>query len=334
MLSAAGRLGDPDTLLRAGASFGPRTANGEWWRLVTAIFVHRGLLTLLVDLTIIVAIGVRLERLVGPIAFALLFLSGGALANGVHLAAHPMAIRTGAWGATSTLVGALLAWVVNSLRTSSEFSIPRSTFRQIGALAALYLLASLAGDSEALTANLAAMVFGMTSGAVMMAGIADTKPAPWQLGAVGGAALAMGLVMVIPSHGVTDVRPEIARVLALEGRTAAPYDKAVSQFKRGTTTAEALAQMIDRQILPQVRQAGARLAALRGVPPEHQTLIADAEEYVRLRDESWALRSHALHTANMRGLRLADDRERASLDALAKLQAADRSDTADTAISR
>src|SRR5438105_4164282 len=35
-------MGDPDTLLRWGASHGPLTTNGEWWRLITASFVHIG----------------------------------------------------------------------------------------------------------------------------------------------------------------------------------------------------------------------------------------------------------------------------------------------------
>src|SRR5689334_16963344 len=35
-----GELGAPETLIAWGASFGPRTTNGEWWRLVTTLFVH------------------------------------------------------------------------------------------------------------------------------------------------------------------------------------------------------------------------------------------------------------------------------------------------------
>ena len=39
---AAGPVALPETLIEWGASFGPRTTNGEWWRLVTATFVHTG----------------------------------------------------------------------------------------------------------------------------------------------------------------------------------------------------------------------------------------------------------------------------------------------------
>jgi membrane associated rhomboid family serine protease len=307
----------------AGASFGPLTTNGEWWRLVTAVFVHRGLLVLLFDVGVIVLTGVLLERLVGSLAFALVFVSGGVLADCVHLSGHPLAIRTGAWGAMYALLGVMAVWIVKGIRTRSELSLPWSVLRLIGCVAALFALVSIVGDPDALSANVAAFVFGVLAGAVMMIHIAEATPAPGTLGAIAGAALAIALVLAIPSRGIADVRPEIARVLALEAQTTPTYDKAVGQFKLGATTAEALARMIDRQILPTMREAQDRLAALHGVPRQHQPVVADAEQYVRLRNESWDLRARALHTANMRTLRLADDRERESLEALERLKAAD-----------
>ena len=37
-----GSMADPETIVRWGGSVGTRTANGEWWRLATAMFVHGG----------------------------------------------------------------------------------------------------------------------------------------------------------------------------------------------------------------------------------------------------------------------------------------------------
>src|SRR5207248_8018046 len=39
-----------DSLLRWGADFGPLTTHGEWWRLITAAFVHIGLIHLAMNM--------------------------------------------------------------------------------------------------------------------------------------------------------------------------------------------------------------------------------------------------------------------------------------------
>jgi hypothetical protein len=56
------------------------------------------------------------------------------------------------------------------------------------------------------------------------------------------------------------------------------------------------------------------------VPTEQQQLVANAEEYFKLRDASWRLRAGALHRSDARGLRDADKVERASLEALEKIR--------------
>jgi hypothetical protein len=102
-------------------------------------------------------------------------------------------------------------------------------------------------------------------------------------------------------------------------------------------TAEALALLIDRTIIPELQVTAARLKALVGVPKEHQPLVANAEEYVRLRSESWRLRSEWLlkagraprrgteaaeHRANNRTIARAEETERAALEALERLRPA------------
>src|SRR5262249_40746255 len=49
MVVGSGPLSDPQTAMGFGGSFGPRTTNGEWWRLITATFVHSGLIALMIN---------------------------------------------------------------------------------------------------------------------------------------------------------------------------------------------------------------------------------------------------------------------------------------------
>jgi hypothetical protein len=121
---------------------------------------------------------------------------------------------------------------------------------------------------------------------------------------------------------IVDVRPEIAQVLALEERTAGAYAAAVDRFHKGRIKAEALASVIERTIVPELQAAGDRLSALAGVPAEQQPLVTHAEEYLRLRRQSWQLRGEALRTTDMRRLRQAERVERESLGALQRIKPA------------
>jgi hypothetical protein len=100
---------------------------------------------------------------------------------------------------------------------------------------------------------------------------------------------------------------------------------------------DALALLIDRAIIPDLQITGARLKALVNVPEEHQLLVAKAEEYARLRSESWRLRSEwlrktgkapsrgneaAQYRANIRTIAKAEETERAALATLESIRPA------------
>jgi hypothetical protein len=113
-----------------------------------------------------------------------------------------------------------------------------------------------------------------------------------------------------------DIRQEIDRLVSTEASITATYDSAVAQFKLGTMTATALAQLIDRRIGPELQVARVRFFALDNVRPEQQTMLDKGKEYLRLREESWRLRTAALRKRDLAALRRVETTERASLAAL------------------
>ena len=138
-----------------------------------------------------------------------------------------------------------------------------------------------------------------------------------------GAAAVIAIAAAVPLRGVTDARPELARVVAVEDRTASAYETARDRFALGRIAAAKLIELIDGTIMPELQEVRARLTALDGVPEVHQPLVAHAEEYLRLRDESWRLRADGLRKTNLLTLRKADDRERAALQIIKKLRPVD-----------
>lgn len=109
MAIAPGPLSDSATLIKWGASVGPRTTNGEWWRLVSFMLVNAGLFATLVNTGALVQVGLTLERLVGPVAFAAIYVTAGVFAGLTSLAMYPIAVSAGASAGVFGLYGLLLA---------------------------------------------------------------------------------------------------------------------------------------------------------------------------------------------------------------------------------
>jgi membrane associated rhomboid family serine protease len=320
MLAGAGAVGDPATLVAWGGNFGPRTTNGEWWRLVTAVFVHSGMLHLLVSVAGLVQAGLVLERLVGRLAFAAVYVVAGVFANLVGLSTHPVSVSVGASGAIFGIYGLLLAASIWGLLHRSTMTLPLKTVKRLSPAAGLFILYCLLNHFNGATdrpqggADLAGFVAGLVFGLVLTRTVSDRKaPARWVAAAM-APAVAIAVAVAVPLRGIADVRPEIERVVAVEDRTSSAYQVAVDRFREGRMTAEALARLIDRTIMPELQAADARLKALDKVPPEHRPLVADAEEYVRLRSESWRLRSEGLRKTTGLARREAGRIERASAE--------------------
>src|SRR6185436_5290675 len=151
--------------------------------------------------------------------------------------------------------------------------------------------------------------------------MSERKPATVRVAAAAAVALAIAAVLAVPLRRMCDARPEIARVIAFEARTALAYQAAVNQFKLGAINAEALARVIERTIVPDLQDVLTRVTALERVPPVQEALVMSAEMYLRLRDQSWRLRAEGLHKSSMRTLRKADETEHDSLEAFEQLRA-------------
>jgi membrane associated rhomboid family serine protease len=317
----AGSIADPATLVAWGANYGPRTTNGEWWRLVTSTFVHAGFFTFLLNVAVIIQLGMTLERLVGHLTFTLVYFASGIAGSLASLYAHRVAVISGASPAVAGLYGLFMASVIWTFVRRSDLTIPFALLKKLAPVAAIFVLVQAASDPDAQAATVIGFLVGALCGGILTFQISECKPQPIRLAAIAGTVLVVAAASAVPLRGVTDVRPEIERVVALEQRTSPAYEAAVAQFRLGRMKAEALAKLIDRTILPDVEAVRQRFGTISGaVPPEHQTIVADATEYLRLRDESWRLRAQALQKHNMALLREADRKEQASLQAFDRIR--------------
>ncbi len=323
-LVGPGHLADPDTLVKWGANFGPRTTNGEWWRLVTAPFVHAGLVPLLVNLVGLYQPAALLERQVGPLVVAVVYLASGVLVNLVTLAIDPVSVSFGAGAAVFGIYGLVIASYVWGMVRPGPASIPGPALARLAPAAGLFVLLNVATSGPGAAVERAGVLLGFVCGVAVARGVGESKPPVQRAAALVAAAVLIVIAAALPMRGMSDVRPEIARMLEVEDRTARTYDEAVKRFRDNRLTTGDLARLIDRTIGPEIRAARERLDALRGVAHTQHALAAEAAKYLRLREESWRVRSEALRKDSTQILGTADRIERASLTVLEGIRPPER----------
>ena len=132
MVAASGELAfSPRTATRWGAQLAPAIADGEYWRLLTAMFLHGNLLHLALNALCLWRIGPFVERLLGPLIFLVLYLLCGVVAALVSLQFQRGGLSVGASGAIFGVAGVLLAIVATAGGSPREL-LRRRTVTTLG----------------------------------------------------------------------------------------------------------------------------------------------------------------------------------------------------------
>jgi membrane associated rhomboid family serine protease len=115
-LGMGGNLnGTGNRIYEKGVLYGPLVADGEWWRLFTAMFLHYGPLHLGLNMLALWWFGSAVETVLGRGRYLLLYIVSGLAGSAGALIANPNALTVGASGAIFGILGA--AFVLERQRT-------------------------------------------------------------------------------------------------------------------------------------------------------------------------------------------------------------------------
>ncbi len=125
-LNAAPSMGGIDTqvLIRLGAKYGPLMVAGQWWRLVTAVFLHAGLLHIIMNLWCLFDLGPAVESLFSTTKFIFFYLVAGVAGFVVSFLWSPFGVSIGASGAILGLIGVLIGASVHHGRLGQDMRSP------------------------------------------------------------------------------------------------------------------------------------------------------------------------------------------------------------------
>jgi len=104
-------LPTPQQAIAFGADFGPLTLNGQWWRLVTSMFVHFGIIHIGLNMWCLWNLGRAAEILMGRFSYLLAYFASGIFGSIAGVYWQPMAAGAGASGAIFGMAGALFTLV-------------------------------------------------------------------------------------------------------------------------------------------------------------------------------------------------------------------------------
>jgi membrane associated rhomboid family serine protease len=153
---------DADKALAWGANFGPYTTAGDWWRPVTAMFLHGGLIHLAFNMWALASFGPVVERLYGSIQFATLYVVAGITGGLVSVAWTPAVDSVGASGAILGILGALLA-----TRFSPDTAMAREHMRPLRTSTFIFAAATLVSGLNNTGVDNAGHLGGLASGFLM-----------------------------------------------------------------------------------------------------------------------------------------------------------------------
>lgn len=146
-------------LLEWGGNRRLETTGGEWWRLVTSMFVHGGIMHLILNICGLVIAALFIEPLLGRKRFFMLYFTSGVLASLISIAWYEHTVSVGASGAIFGLYGAILGLLLIK-------AFPQETRKSVFLFIGLYVLVNLLWGLTGGVDN-AAHMGGLISGALI-----------------------------------------------------------------------------------------------------------------------------------------------------------------------
>jgi membrane associated rhomboid family serine protease len=280
-----------------GANFAPLTLHGQWWRLLSALFLHGNIAHVFFNMWALWNVGRLTERLYGNWAFAFLYLACGVLSGLASIVWDPSRATIGASGA---IFGIFAAVIVFSLHPRIRGAVKVPAALWVSTL--VFALYNLAAGFFYPGVDNAAHVGGVLSGVILGACLVrplDLKvrsrfPVKNMVVATVLATIA-GVAAVWQATGLGDqltaperyVRTHLWYVNG-EVENLRKWQEIALQAGSGQLSNAALSERFQREIVPFWEDASARLKKDEAaVPADERQYASLAAEYSRLRLQ-WA----------------------------------------------
>jgi rhomboid protease GluP len=182
----------PQQMIDFGGDFAPLTLDGEWWRIVTSMFLHYGILHIAMNMICLYQ-GRIVEIVYGRAGFAALYLAAGLVGGIASLAHAAHAVSAGASGAVFGVFGAFGAFLLLRRDRLDPVAVKR-TATSLAMFIGINMVIGLSTPGIDVSDHIGGLIAGFLAGLGLLAG-AKTEKLRW-LRAVAVAAVAVGVTAV------------------------------------------------------------------------------------------------------------------------------------------
>jgi len=282
-----------------GGSFGPDTATGGWWRLLTAMFVHIGVLHILFNMWALGSAGQLVERLFGSVRFLFLYVLSGVMGGMASLYANFNIVSAGASGAIFGVFGGLFGFLIRQKKSIPMvilLNLQKSTLVFVG----YNLFFGLVHPGIDNAAHIGGIFGGLLLGVLMSQPLSREERTYEFTGFLSALTVAITIIGVA-GIGVNSFRGAaitaqkvFIELDALELKAQKLMDLIALEESMGTSYSSTTLRHLDEEFLPRWKELRTRVDELIGREPKNGDVesikaLSSVAEYMKTREEGFVL---------------------------------------------
>lgn len=288
LASGASAIGPtPQQMIELGGNFAPVTLHGEWWRLLSSMFLHYGAIHIGMNMICLYQARV-VEQLYGKLGYVAIYLVAGLLGGVASLARTTNAVSAGASGAVFGVFGAFGAFLLLR-RAAMADDVWRKTTRQIVTFIAINLVYGMSVPGIDMSAHIGGLIGGFAVGALLLAGKSSEAQRTVRsvIATVAGVAITAGALMTL--HPPSDVTGMIGDLDRVEKATLPVFQSIATRFDEGKVDHAVLAAELERDVIAPWKQLDDKMGTVDKPPERIARLWHLLRNYVDSRLKSFDL---------------------------------------------
>jgi rhomboid protease GluP len=303
---------EPDGLvhIKWGSNYSPLTLSGDWWRLITNVFIHFGIIHLAMNMYCLYMVGIYLEPMLGKAKYTTAYLCTGILASIVSLWWHKDPVNSaGASGAIFGMYGLFLALLTTNLIPKA---VRQPQLQSIGIFVVYNLFRGMKGGVDN-SAHIGGLISGFIIGYIFVISIKKEKQnekAAWVLPLVLLITVGAAVGYLSSNQGSSETRKDVLSEINAAGfkdsdkynkslnEIVAIEDKAVAPLSDTTLTDPELKLKIENVCVPLWTEAEGKLKQMQAynVSPNMQKKTTLLLQYIQLRRKELDIFSKMIET--------------------------------------